>query len=141
MQKQHTGTKMRRVLKFMGTEEQDTMYQWVSQYYLSRESLSKFNISENKKILVISFGDNSLLAHSWFYAQSAKSRKFFKRVIFVRMGTPYFQPIGRGYIFVTISNHLSLQSWDSPLSFDILYSNIYNIHTPQWTKTCDGYII
>ena len=55
---------MRRVLKFMGTEEQDTMYQWVSQYYLSRESLSKFNISENKKILVISFGDNSLLAHS-----------------------------------------------------------------------------
>ena len=82
----------------MGTDLQNTINQWVSQYSLFIESLSKFNISENYKILIISFWDNTLLALIWFYAHSPKSTKWFKRVIFVRMGTPYFQPIGNEYI-------------------------------------------
>ena len=123
---------MRRVLKFRGTEVQDTTHQWIPQYYLFIGSLNKFNISENKKILIISFWDNPLSRHFWFYAHSAKSSKWLNRVIFVRMGTPYFQTIGDEYIFLTISSHLSLESWCSPLSFGILYSNIHNIHRAQW---------
>lgn len=89
---------MGRVLKFMGTEEQVTAHQGVSQYYVLIAPISKFNISKNKKILVISFWDNLFWSQIMILCTIGRFLQIAEMGHFCENEYPFYQAMGTTYI-------------------------------------------